>query len=187
MNITMKNIEPAPKFLLLLYKYTSIVFKIFFIIFLSGTALSSLFGPFALYRSAMDNFDNKVYNTSIKEFKSIVENYPNSRYAGDSLKSLAYSYYLDNNFENSIFYFKKAIDENIKRILKVQETIIDFLKEKNTADNVLKFLSEKYDLYVTVPQYFLNRSIVMAYLSHLKKEKKITCFIEGKELYWKIN
>jgi tetratricopeptide (TPR) repeat protein len=107
------------------------IFIIFFIIFLTGIALSSLFGPFALYRTAKDNFDNKIYNASIKEFKSIVENYPNSRYANDSLKSLAYSYYLNSNFEDSIFYFKKAIDENVisNTDLEVKKIFIDsFIK-----------------------------------------------------------
>ena len=107
------------------------VFIIFFIIFLGGIALSSLFGPFALQRSAKDNFDNKIYNVAIKEFKSIVENYPNSRYANDSLKSLAYSYYLNGNFEDSIFYYKKAIDENVvsNTELEVKKIFIDsFIK-----------------------------------------------------------
>ena len=107
------------------------VFIIFFIIFLGGIALSSLFGPFALQRSAKDNFDNKIYNAAIKEFKSIVENYPNSRYANDSLKSLAYSYYLNGNFEDSIFYYKKAIDENVvsNTELEVKKIFIDsFIK-----------------------------------------------------------
>jgi len=107
------------------------VFIMFFFIFLTGITLSSLFGPFALNRSAKDNFDNKIYDASIKEFKSIVENYPNSRYANDSLKSLAYSYYLNGNFEDSIFYFKKAIDENVvgNTDLEVKKIFIDsFIK-----------------------------------------------------------
>ncbi|MCL4418427.1 MAG: outer membrane protein assembly factor BamD [Actinobacteria bacterium] len=107
------------------------IFIMFFIIFLSGIVLSSLFGPFALNRSAKDNFDNKLYNASIKEFKEIVENYPNSRYADDSLKGLAYSYYFNSNFEDSIFYFKKAIDENIisNSDLEVKKIFVDsFIK-----------------------------------------------------------
>jgi tetratricopeptide (TPR) repeat protein len=103
------------------------VYIMFFIIFLSGIALSSLFGPFALYRSAKDNFDNKIYNASIKEFKAIIENYPNSRYASDSLKSLAYSCYLNGNFEDSVFYYKKAIDENVvsNTELEVKQIFVD--------------------------------------------------------------
>jgi hypothetical protein len=38
---------------------------------------------------------------------------------------------------------------------------------------------------VTVPQYFLNISIIKSYLSYLKKTSKISCVIEDKELYWK--
>ncbi|MCL5071786.1 MAG: hypothetical protein M1308_12985 [Actinobacteria bacterium] len=107
------------------------IFIMFFIIFLAGIVLSSLFGPFSLNRSAKDNFDNKLYNASIKEFKEIVENYPNSRYANDSLKGLAYSYYFNGNFEDAIFYFKKAIDENIisNTDLEVKKIFIDsFIK-----------------------------------------------------------
>jgi len=118
------------------------VFIMFFFIFLTGITLSSLFGPFALNRSAKDNFDNKIYGSSIKEFKAIVENYPNSRYADDSLKSLAYSCYFDNNFEDSIFYFKKAIDENTvsNTDLEVKKIFIDcFIK---IADK--QFKQEEY-------------------------------------------
>lgn len=125
------------------------VFIIFFIIFLGGIILSSLFGPFALYRSAKDNYDNKNYNDSIKEFKSIVENYPNSRYADDSLKSLAYSYYLNNNFEDSIFYFKKAIDENVvsNTDLEIKKIFIDsFIKiaDKNYGQKEYENAGKNY-------------------------------------------
>ena len=80
---------------------------------------------------------------------------------------------------------KKDIRMNIGKINEVIDAVAEFLKEKNTIEGVLRFLSEKYDLYVTVPQYFLNMSIAKAYLSHLKKEGKINCFVEGKELWWK--
>lgn len=119
------------------------VFIIFFLIFLSGIVLSSLFGPFALYRSAKDNYDNKLYSTSIKNFKSIVEDYPNSRYADDSLKSLAYSYYLNNDFEDAVFYFEKAINEDVisNTDLEVKRIFIDSFI--NIADAY--FESKEYD------------------------------------------
>ena len=130
------------------------IFIVFFIIFLTGIALSSLFGPFALYRSAKDNFNNKIYNTSIKEFKSIVDNYPNSRYANDSLKSLAYSYYLNSDFEDSIFYFKKAIDENVvsNKELDVQKIFVDsFIKiaDKNFEQKEYDKAGQNYSNAVT--------------------------------------
>ena len=137
------------------------VFIIFFIIFLGGIALSSLFGPFALQRSAKDNFDNKIYNAAIKEFKSIVENYPNSRYANDSLKSLAYSYYLNGNFEDSIFYYKKAIDENVvsNTELEVKKIFIDiFIK---IAD---KYFEQKE--YVKAGKNYLD---AVAYYREIKQ------------------
>ncbi len=82
---------------------------------------------------------------------------------------------------------KSAIQKNIEKLNEVAQIITDFLKEKNTPEGILKFLSEKYDLYVQIAQYFLNMSIVMAFLSYLRTQGKIDCFVEGKELYWKKN
>jgi glyoxylase-like metal-dependent hydrolase (beta-lactamase superfamily II) len=82
---------------------------------------------------------------------------------------------------------KMAISKNIGRINDVAKDIESFLEEKSTAEGILKFLSEKYDLFVHIGQYFLNMSIVKAYLSYLKSVGKISCFIEGKMLYWKKN
>ncbi len=139
------------------------VFIIFFILFLCGIVLSSLFGPFALYRSAKDNYDNKIYDASTKEFKLIVENYPNSRYASDSLKNLAYSYYFNGNFEDSIFYFKKAIDENIvsNTDLEVKKVFIDsFIKiadryfEQKEYDKAGKNYLDAVTYYKEIKQYF---------------------------------
>lgn len=82
---------------------------------------------------------------------------------------------------------KISIDANINKINEIAHEIVQFLSEKSTIEGVLRYLSEKHDLYVKVGQYFLNLSIIKAYLSYLKKQNKITCFIEGKELYWKKN
>jgi glyoxylase-like metal-dependent hydrolase (beta-lactamase superfamily II) len=79
---------------------------------------------------------------------------------------------------------KKDIQANINKIKEVVLEIEKILEEKKTIDEVHKYISVKYDLYVTVTQYFLNLSIIKAYLSYLKKENRIVCFIEGKELYW---
>jgi len=176
------------------------VFIIFFIIFLSGIALSSLFGPFALYRSAKDSFDNKIYNASIKEFKSIVENYPNSRYANDSLKSLAYSYYLNGNFEDSIFYYKKAIDENVvsNTELEVKKIFIDsFIKiadkyfeqkeyskaGKNYLDAVAYYIEIKQnfpdsnDAFIAeykIPEYFYRAAMSFNYAKDYTKALQLS-------------
>ena len=176
------------------------VFIIFFIIFLGGIALSSLFGPFALQRSAKDNFDNKIYNAAIKEFKSIVENYPNSRYANDSLKSLAYSYYLNGNFEDSIFYYKKAIDENVvsNTELEVKKIFIDsFIKiadkyfeqkeyskaGKNYLDAVAYYIEIKQnfpdsnDAFIAeykIPEYFYRAAMSFNYAKDYTKALQLS-------------
>ncbi|MBT4352768.1 MBL fold metallo-hydrolase, partial [archaeon] len=80
---------------------------------------------------------------------------------------------------------KLDIQKNIERINEVNECIVEFLKEKNTVEGVLKYISQKYDLYVTIQQYFLNISIIKAYLSYLKKIGMIECFMDGKMLHWR--
>ncbi|MFH2020927.1 MAG: MBL fold metallo-hydrolase [archaeon] len=80
---------------------------------------------------------------------------------------------------------KVAISKNIELINQVADEILDFLKEKNSIEGVLTYLAKKHDMYMAVGQYFLNLSIVKAYLSYLKKQNKISCFIEDKQLYWK--
>jgi glyoxylase-like metal-dependent hydrolase (beta-lactamase superfamily II) len=82
---------------------------------------------------------------------------------------------------------KKAISKNIEKLEDVAVVITDFLNEKNTTEGVLNYISEKYDLYVQIGQYFLNMSIVKAFLSYLREKGKINCFIEEKQLYWKKN
>ncbi len=120
------------------------VFLLFFIIFLAGIILSSFYGPFASYHSAQDSFENKKYSEAIINYKTIVVSYPNSRYSDDSLKNLAYSYYLNQDYENTIIYFKKAIEN---KILNEQDLEI----KKIFADSYIKiaeynFEKQKYEI-----------------------------------------
>ncbi|NTV23142.1 MAG: MBL fold metallo-hydrolase [Nanoarchaeota archaeon] len=78
-----------------------------------------------------------------------------------------------------------AIDENIARLEQVGEKIHSFLRHPNTIEGVMDHLSAEYDLYVAVGQYFLNLSIVKAYLTYLRKKGRMNCQIEGKRLLWK--
>jgi glyoxylase-like metal-dependent hydrolase (beta-lactamase superfamily II) len=78
-----------------------------------------------------------------------------------------------------------SIDANITRIHEILEEVTMLLREKSTIEGVLRHLSEKHDLYVTNAQYFLNLSIIKAYLSYLRKTGRIDCMIDGKMLYWK--
>lgn len=89
------------------------IFLLFFIIFLAGIILSSIFGPFAVYREAQKNYENKHYQNSIDKFKIILESYSNSRYADDALRNISHAYYLNGNYDKALNYFKKSMEQNV--------------------------------------------------------------------------
>ena len=127
------------------------IFLLFFLIFLAGIILSSFFGPFALYNSAMDNFENKKYREAIANFKTITEEYQTSKYADDSLKNIAKAFYLNGDYTDAVFYYKKAIENKI----------IDgsSLEMKNIfADCFLKMAEKNHDLrdYANAADYYLK-------------------------------
>ncbi len=137
------------------------VFLLFFIIFLAGIILSSFFGPFALYHSAQDSFENKKYSEAITNYKTIVVSYPNSRYSDDSLKNLAYSYYLNQDYENTIIYFKKAIEN---KILNEQDLEI----EKIFADSYIKIAEDNFEKQ----KYEISGENYLNAVEHLDKIKQ---------------
>ena len=137
------------------------VFLLFFIIFLAGIILSSFFGPFALYHSAQDYFENKKYSEAITDYKTIIVNYPNSRYSDDSLKNLAYSYYLNQDYENTIIYFKKAVEN---KILNEQDLEI----KKIFADSYIKIAENNFEKQ----KYEISGENYLSAIEHLDKIKQ---------------
>ena len=89
------------------------VFILFFIIFAIGLVLSSVFGPFALRREAVDSIDESDYAGAIQKFNSILENYPNSRYASEALQRISFAYYQNNQFPQALQSFNQAINKDI--------------------------------------------------------------------------
>src|SRR5665811_493328 len=67
-------------------------FIIFFIIFLGGLVLSSLYGPFALNRNAQKAVDGGNYSEAIKNYTEIINKYSTSKYYSDAIKSIADNY-----------------------------------------------------------------------------------------------
>src|SRR5680860_169636 len=74
------------------------IFTIFFLVFLSGMILSSIFGPFALTNSVVDEYSGKQYSAAITNYKQILDSYPTSRYAKGALINISDSYYLNGNY-----------------------------------------------------------------------------------------
>jgi len=89
------------------------VFIIFFIIFLGGLVLSSLYGPFALNRNAQKAVDGGNYSDAIKNYTEIINKYATSKYYNDALTSIADNYNKTGDNENTIKYLSLAIEKKI--------------------------------------------------------------------------
>jgi len=152
----------------------SYIFILFFITFLSGLILSSIFGPFAAYNEAKKNFDATQYTESIDKFKIILDDYPNSKYADDSLENISYAYYYGGNYKKAILYFEKAIDQNIiqssdfeiKNIfadcyLKLAENYYNEKKYTESAGNYLSAIEILSDIIVNFPD--TNEAFISTY------------------------
>ena len=113
------------------------IFTIFFLIFLSGMILSSIFGPFALMNSAAGDYSGKQYAEAITKYKKILDTYPNSKYAKEALANISGSYYLNGNYPEAIFYYEKSINDNI-----IDGETLDI--KKTFADSYLKIADSFY-------------------------------------------
>ena len=88
-------------------------FIIFFIIFLGGLVLSSLYGPFALNRNAQKAVDSGNYSDAIKNYTEIINKYSTSKYYSDAIKSIADNYVKTGDSKNTIKYLSLAIEKKI--------------------------------------------------------------------------
>jgi TolA-binding protein len=113
------------------------IFTIFFLIFLSGMILSSIFGPFALINSAAGEYSGKQYTEAITNYKKILDTYPNSKYAKEALVNISDSYYRNGNYREAIFYYEKSINDNI-----IDGETLDI--KKIFADSYLKIADSFY-------------------------------------------
>ncbi len=91
----------------------STFFIFFFILFVTGLVLSNVFGPTTLSYKAEKSLNNKNYQESIGYYKTLLNNYPNSRLSANALKDISFAYYSNNDYLEAIDSFKKAIDSEI--------------------------------------------------------------------------
>jgi tetratricopeptide (TPR) repeat protein len=88
-------------------------FIIFFIIFLGGLVLSSLYGPFALNKNAQKAVDAGNYSVAIKDYTEIIEKYSTSKYYNPALKSIADNFNKIGDSKNTIKYLSLAIEKKV--------------------------------------------------------------------------
>lgn len=160
------------------------VFILFFIIFTIGLVLSSVFGPFALRREALNSIEENDYSDAIEKFDSILENYPSSRYSGEALQRISFAYYHNNQFSRALSSFNNAIDKNIidpgvlevmdirqdiySHIARHQEEEDDYVKAADSylsSIDILKQIisdfpdtNEAFIARYKIPQYLFNAS-----------------------------
>src|SRR4030042_2646492 len=91
----------------------STFFIFFFIFFVTGLVLSNVFGPTALSYKAEKSLNNKNYQQSIGYYKTLLNNYPNSKLSANALKDISFAYYSNNDYLEAIDSFKKAIESGI--------------------------------------------------------------------------
>ncbi len=89
------------------------IFILFFIIFLAGLVISSIFGPFALSRNAQKALDSGDYSTAIDNYNEIIESYSSGRYYDDSLKGITSAFQKTDDYENTIRYINLSIEQGI--------------------------------------------------------------------------
>jgi len=89
------------------------IFILFFIIFLAGLIISSIFGPFALSREAQKSLDSGDYRKAIDCYNEIIDKYSSSRYYDTSLAGIISAYKETNDYENIIKYINIGAEKNI--------------------------------------------------------------------------
>lgn len=90
-----------------------LVFILFFITFIIGLVLSSIFGPFALRKEAVRFLNEKDYANVIEKYDSMLENYPNSQYSPEASREISFAYYYNNQYSKALTSFTAAIEKNI--------------------------------------------------------------------------
>ncbi len=138
------------------------VFIIFFIVFLGGIVLSSIFGPFAINLRAQNYYEDGLYAEAIHEYQKIEENYPSSRFYENALVNLPFAYYQNNDCGQTLNYLNKAQElELISPTLEVKNMYIDChlkLANRYTGESNYRMAAVNYlealDFYHSIQNEF---------------------------------
>ena len=150
------------------------LFIFFFLIFLCGLLLSSLFGPFAINRKAQMSFNEEKYTDSIIQYSILLENYPNSRFAGGALKNISLAYYNSGQYVEAVKSFDESIGQALYSYdeLEIKNIYIEShqkIAENNynngsyliSSEHYLKAVDALEDLINTYPE--TNEAFIAAY------------------------
>jgi len=99
------------------------------------------------------------------------------------LRDSDYDYYVPSHAQPC-----KSISElataNLNTIINIEEQLLKLCNGKSTED-LTKELLDHYQIKInSVQQYFLMKTVVMAYLSYLNDDKKIKTSVQDNKLFW---
>lgn len=80
---------------------------------------------------------------------------------------------------------KELITVNKNKINEIANLIIEICSEKQTFEEILKRVFEKYSLALNTSQYVLVGSTIKSYLAWLKDNNKLEIIFEDNYMYWK--
>lgn len=96
-----------------------------------------------------------------------------------------YDCYIISHCDESLLDPKTLIKKNIKNIEKNLETILDYLAQPLTREDLTELIIKKYNIPMNISQYFITISSVGAFLTFLLEKKSIdTDIIDGKMYFY---
>lgn len=139
----------------------SFFFILFFLLSVTGLILFNFFGPSALSRYAEKSFDTKNYEQSINNYRELLDNYPNSRYADAALENISFAYFYNRDYKEAISSFNEVIKiglpgNNDLEIKKALEECHVKLAEEYYINGAYEYSAENYFKAVNVLEDIKN-------------------------------
>ncbi|TDX52341.1 MBL fold metallo-hydrolase [Orenia marismortui] len=102
------------------------------------------------------------------------------------LKGSNYDIYISSH-TREIDNIVEISDQNLAYINQIEAAILEILSSRKRTEEVFKELCDKYSLKLKgSQQYYLMKTVVMAYLSYLYEEDKLKNNIVDNYLYWEL-
>ena len=97
-----------------------------------------------------------------------------------------YSYYVPSH-GTLLYNISDLAKANLDRINEIENKIIEYLEKNHSTDELVSYLLYSYGLDINnAILYYLYNTTIMAFLSYLKDEKKITMYVKNNKVLWKI-
>ncbi len=82
---------------------------------------------------------------------------------------------------------KDLVSFNRNQIYKIIDILLEYLMEEHTAEEIIAYIFNYYQMKITYNKYMLISSTIKSYLSFLSNDKKIKNYFKENRLYFKKN